>query len=148
MLFRSPDARGRTPRLFVTTPLQPGAAVELPDDTAHHAARVLRLRDGDEVVLFDGQGGEYPARLAFPGRDRVVAETGEHRAVDRESPLGVTLVQGLSSGDKMDFTVQKAVELGVAAIQPVATERSVVRLSSEREAKKVSHWRQIGRAHV
>lgn len=137
------ETRGRTPRLFVAATLQPDCTLDLPDDTAHHAARVLRLRDGDAVVLFDGNGGEYPARLSLPGRDRVVAETGAHRAVERESPLAATLVQGVSSSDKMDFTVQKAVELGVVAIQPVMAERSVVRLSGEREAKKRAHWQRV-----
>ena len=123
--------------------MQPRASVELPEAAAHHAARVLRLREGDAVVLFDGRGGEYQARLAMPGRGRVLAETGEHRAIERESPLAVTLVQGVSSGEKMDFTVQKAVELGVAALHPVLGARSVVRLDSERGAKKLAHWRRI-----
>jgi 16S rRNA (uracil1498-N3)-methyltransferase len=123
--------------------LRPRADVELPEAAAHHAARVLRLRAGDRVVLFDGRGGEYEASLAMPGRDRVVAQTGEHRALERESPLAVTLVQAVSSGEKMDFTVQKAVELGVAAIHPVLSERSVVRLDGERGAKKLAHWRRI-----
>ena len=135
--------QGRTPRLFVDTALQPRANVELPETAAHHAARVLRLRAGDRVVLFDGHGGEYEARLAMPGRGRVVAETGEHRAQERESPLALTLVQAVSSGEKMDFTVQKAVELGVAAIHPVLSAKSVVRLDGERGAKKLAHWRRI-----
>ena len=105
--------------------------------------RVLRLRAGNHVVLFDGRGGEYEASLAMPGRDRVVAHTGEHRKLERESPLAVTLVQAVSSGEKMDFTVQKAVELGVAAIDPVLGERSIVRLDGERGAKKLAHWRRI-----
>ena len=104
---------------------------------------MLRLRAGDPVVLFDGRGGEYEARLAMPGRGRVVAETGEHRALERESPLALTLVQAVSSGEKMDFTVQKAVELGVAAIHPVLSAKSVVRLDGERGAKKLTHWRRI-----
>jgi 16S rRNA (uracil1498-N3)-methyltransferase len=105
--------------------------------------RVLRLREGDAVVLFDGRGGEYDARLSMPGRDRVLAETRERRDVDRESPLAVTLVQAISTSDKMDFTIQKAVELGAVAIHPVFSAKSVVRLSGEREAKKLAHWRRI-----
>jgi 16S rRNA (uracil1498-N3)-methyltransferase len=115
----------------------------LPEAAAHHAARVLRLADGDTVVLFDGRGGEYEARLVIPGRGRVSAETGKRRDVERESPLRVTLVQAISSSDKMDLTIQKAVELGVAAIQPVFSARSLVRLSGEREAKKLAHWRRV-----
>jgi 16S rRNA (uracil1498-N3)-methyltransferase len=133
----------RVPRLFVDAELRPQAEFALPAEAAHHAARVLRLRDGDAVVLFDGRGGEYAARLAMPGRGRVLAETGARSDPQRESPLEVTLVQAVSSSDKMDFTIQKSVELGVAAIQPVFSERSVVRLSGEREAKKLLHWRRI-----
>ncbi len=137
---RSPP---RMPRLYVEAELLPGTMIDLPEAAAHHAARVLRLGDGDTVVLFDGRGGEYAARLAMPGRGRVQAQTGALSAVERESPLEMTLVQGVSSSDKMDFTVQKAVELGVAAIQPVLSAKSVVRLSAEREAKKLAHWRRI-----
>jgi len=137
------ERQGRITRLFVDTELQPQASLELPEAAAHHAVRVLRLREGDAVVLFDGRGGEYDARLSMPGRDRVLAETRERRDVDRESPLAVTLVQAISTSDKMDFTIQKAVELGAVAIHPVFSAKSVVRLSGEREAKKLAHWRRI-----
>lgn len=133
----------RIPRLHVDAELQPHSKLSLPDAAAHHAARVLRLREGDRVVLFDGRGGEYEARLAMPGRGQVLAETGARSDPARESPLEITLLQAVSSSDKMDFTIQKAVELGVAAIQPVFSEKSVVRLSGEREAKKLLHWRRI-----
>ena len=133
----------RVPRLFVAGGLRPQMKFALAEDTAHHAARVLRLREGEPVVLFDGRGGEYEARLFMPGRGRVMAEIGERRAIERESPLAVTLVQAVSSGEKMDFTIQKAVELGVAAIQPVLTVKSLVRLNGMREAKKLAHWRRI-----
>jgi 16S rRNA (uracil1498-N3)-methyltransferase len=137
------DRQSRTPRLYVDADLASQASIELPDETAHHAARVLRLREGDHAVLFNGRGGEYEARLSMPGRGQVVAQVGNRHDVDRESPLAVTLVQAVSSGEKMDFTIQKAVELGVAAIQPVLTAKSVVRLSAEREAKKLAHWRRV-----
>jgi len=104
---------------------------------------VLRLADGDAVVLFDGHGGEYAARLAITGRGRVSAETGDRRDPERESPLRVTLVQAISSSDKMDLTIQKAVELGVAAIQPVHSAKSLVRLSGDRGEKKRAHWQRI-----
>lgn len=143
MSERQGRSTSRTPRLFVDTELRAQASIELPEAAAHHAARVLRLKDGDVVVLFDGRGGEYEARLAMPGRGRVLAQTGERREPERESPLAVTLVQAVSSSDKMDFTIQKAVELGVAAIQPAFSARSVVRLAGEREAKKLAHWRRI-----
>jgi 16S rRNA (uracil1498-N3)-methyltransferase len=133
----------RVPRLYVEAELHPRARLDLPENAAHHAVRVLRLRDGDAVVLFDGRGGEYEARLAMPGRGRVLAETGARSDPARESPLEILLLQAVSSSDKMDFTIQKAVELGVAAIQPAFSEKSVVRLSGEREAKKLLHWRRI-----
>lgn len=133
----------RTPRFFVAAELRTGARLDLPEQAAHHAARVLRLRDGDAATLFDGRGGEYEARLYLPGRDHVLAEVGAKREIERESPLQVTLAQGISSGEKMDFTIQKAIELGVAAIQPLVTDKSVVRLSGERAARRLSHWRRI-----
>ena len=132
----------RLPRLYVETELRPRTRFELPQGAAHHAARVLRLAEGDALVLFDGRGGEYVACLAMAGRV-VAAETGERSDPERESPLEVTLVQALSTSDKMDLTIQKAVELGVAAIHPVISAKSVVRLSAEREAKKLAHWRRI-----
>ena len=133
----------RLHRLFVDAELSPRLSFELPDAAAHHAARVLRLADGDAVVLFDGRGGEYEARLSMPGRGRVLAKTGERRSLERESPLHVTLVQAVSSNDRMDFTIQKSVELGVAAIQPVYAARSLVRLRGEREARKLAHWQRV-----
>jgi 16S rRNA (uracil1498-N3)-methyltransferase len=133
---------GHIPRLFVEAALAPQRRLALPDEAAHHAARVLRLEDGDEIVLFDGRGGEYSARLVVHGRE-VEAELGDFSDVGRESPLAATLVQGLSSSDKMDFTIQKAVELGAVAVQPLLTAKSVVRLSGEREAKKLERWRRV-----
>jgi len=137
------ERSGRVPRLFVEGGLRPQMKLALAEDTAHHAARVLRLREGEPVVLFDGRGGEYEARLFMPGRGQVLAEIGERRDIERESPLAVTLLQAVSSGDRMDFTIQKAVELGVAAIQPILTAKSLVRLNGMREAKKLAHWRRV-----
>lgn len=137
------ELSGHTPRLFVDLPLATGTPVELPPDAAHHVARVLRMASGDPVILFDGRGGEYPSRLALEGRNSVRALVGPHVAMERESALHVTLLQGISSADRMDFTVQKAVELGVAAIQPLVTVKSVVRLSGERQAKRVEHWQRV-----
>ena len=134
---------GRVPRLFVEQALEPRMKLALAKDLVHHASRVLRLREGEPVVLFDGRGGEYEARLFMPNRGQMFAEIGEHREIERESPLGVTLVQAVSSGEKMDFTIQKAVELGVAAIQPVLTSRSLVRLDGRREMKKLAHWQRV-----
>lgn len=132
-----------TPRFFVPAVLHPAAELELPEVAAHHAARVLRLRVGETVTLFNGEGGEHAAVITAIGKRGVTVEIGAHRAVEREAPLAVTLVQAVSSGERMDLTIQKAVELGVGAIQPVIAERSVVRLDGERAAKRVAHWQQI-----
>jgi 16S rRNA (uracil1498-N3)-methyltransferase len=131
------------PRFFVDAELRSGARLALPEEAAHHAGCVLRLAPGDTATLFDGRGGEHAATIAEIRRGEVWVEIGERRDVDVESPLAVTLVQGISSNERMDTTVQKTVELGVAAIQPVLTEKSVVRLAAERVPAKVAHWRRI-----
>jgi len=118
-------------------------SLELPEGPGRHAARVLRLEAGDGLVLFDGQGGEYPACIERVNKDRVQVRLGAHRAVERESTLDLTLIQALQGGDKMDFTLQKAVELGVRRFQPVASRRSVVRLDGERAAKRLDHWQGV-----
>ncbi|MFZ1909163.1 MAG: 16S rRNA (uracil(1498)-N(3))-methyltransferase, partial [Burkholderiales bacterium] len=133
----------RTPRLYVEGALRPGARIALPARAAHHASTVLRLREGEPVVLFDGTGGEHDALIASIARERVQADVGERRDVERESPLKVTLVQAVSSAERMDLTVQKAVELGVAAIQPVLTQKSLVKLDPKRAAARAEHWRKI-----
>jgi len=115
----------------------------LPEQAAHHAARVLRLQTGDRVTLFNGQGGEYGAAIEWVSKTEVTVLIGPWLDRECESPLRVTLVQALSSGEKMDFTVQKAVELGVAAIRPVISNRSVVKLAGERADKRVQHWQGV-----
>ncbi len=135
--------KNRPPRLYAGADLHPEKALLLEERSAHHLVRVLRLGVGDAVVVFDGQGGEYEGTIASIHRERVTLAIGAHHAVERESPVAVTLAQGISSGEKMDFTVQKAVELGVAAIQPLATERALVRLSGPRAAARLAHWRRI-----
>jgi 16S rRNA (uracil1498-N3)-methyltransferase len=115
----------------------------LPPSVFHHAVRVRRLRSGDALMLFDGEGREALARLEVVGRDAAEARIAHVAAVERESPLVVALLQGVSSGDRMDYTLQKAVELGAAAIVPVATERSIVRLAGERAEKRHAHWREV-----
>lgn len=117
--------------------------VELPEQAAHHASRVLRLKAGDLVTLFNGAGGEYDASIVSIGKHGVVVQTRAWCERECESPLDITLVQAISSGDKMDFTLQKAVELGVKFIQPVISSRSVVRLEGERAEKRVQHWQNV-----
>ncbi|WP_374328770.1 16S rRNA (uracil(1498)-N(3))-methyltransferase [Azonexus sp.] len=131
------------PRFYCREALSPGAHVDLPEPVARHAVRVLRLPPGAPMVLFDGRGGEYLAHIQRIERDRVVAELASWTEVERESPLQVTLVQALQAGDKMDFTIQKAVELGVSGIVPVDSRRSVLKLAGERAARRVAHWQGV-----
>jgi 16S rRNA (uracil1498-N3)-methyltransferase len=130
------------PRFYCPFELHPGAHVELPTEAAHHALRVLRLGAGDTAILFDGRGGQWQASL-HPAGKTLRATLEQFNADDRESPLAVTLVQSLPAGDKMDFVVQKAVELGVARIVPVIARRSVIRLSGERMERRLAHWRGV-----
>lgn len=136
------ESSTRVPRFYFDGELRAGALVELAEDAARHA-QVLRLRTGEPAVLFNGGGGEHQARIVEGKRSRVRVQVGAWRAIEREAPLAVTLLQGVSSGEKMDFTVQKATELGAAAIQPLLGEKSVVRLSAERAQAKLVHWRRI-----
>jgi len=131
------------PRFHVAGSLNAGMTLALPESAGHHAARVLRLRAGDRVTLFNGQGGEHAAVITAITRQEVSVEVGPHDPVERESPLAVTLVQAVSSGERMDLTIQKAVELGVQRIVPVDSERGVVRLKGERAEKRVAHWQQV-----
>jgi 16S rRNA (uracil1498-N3)-methyltransferase len=131
------------PRFYCPVPLQAGLCVDLPENAARHAGKVLRLRVGDALVLFDGNGGEYAARIASVERQRVSVDVLEWRALECEAPLQITLVQALQAGEKMDLTVQKAVELGVSRIVPVIAQRGVVRLEGERAARRVEHWRGV-----
>jgi len=127
------------PRVYVDTPLSENSEVSLEDAPAHHLARVLRLREGDLLTLFDGRGGEWDAELLGKRRVRLRGFSN----VERESPLRIVLVQGVSSGERMDYTIQKAVELGVARIQPVLTKRGVVKLEGKRADSRVEHWRRV-----
>lgn len=131
------------PRFYCCEALSPGALIDLPEPVARHAVRVLRLPPGAAMVLFDGQGGEYEAHIEHIDKNRVVVQLGDWRDIERESKLSVTLVQAVQAGEKMDFTIQKAVELGIAHIVPVDSRRSVTRLSGERAAKRVAHWQGV-----
>lgn len=133
------------PRFFVDSPLAAPALFDLPDDVAHHALRVLRLADGDPITLFNGLGGEYAARLAVGGK-RASARIETFDPVERESPLAVTLIQAWVATEKLDWIVEKAVELGAASIVLAPAERSVTRLSGERRARRLEHLLQLARA--
>jgi 16S rRNA (uracil1498-N3)-methyltransferase len=136
------DAKPLT-RLYFSGELQVGRKCLLPRSQARHALRVLRLRTGAEIALFNGDGREYPAVIERAAADGLVAVVRDARAAEREAPLVATLAQAVSSGERMEFTLQKAVELGVASIQPLATSRSIVRLDADRAAKRVAHWQSV-----
>ena len=133
----------RLNRVYAAQPLSAGQEVALPEAAAYHVARVLRLRPGAPLVLFDGSGADFRAEIAAVEGDRVRARVVERTAGLRESPLGITLVQAVSRGERMDWTLQKATELGVRSIQPVLSTRSVVRLDEQQAAKKRRHWQAI-----
>jgi len=144
------------PRIHLGATLTAGAELTLPEGPARHVAAVLRLREGAALTLFDGRGLEAAAVLVEATRKRVVARIDTVTAGRGESPLAVHLGQAISKGDRMDYAIQKAVELGVAAITPLYTEHGDVRLKGERAAKKLGHWQgvassaceQCGRASV
>jgi 16S rRNA (uracil1498-N3)-methyltransferase len=133
------------PRFFCDISLSTGARLLLPDSLAHHAVRVLRLRDGADIVLFNGQGGEYPATLAIEGKS-AYAQLGEHNTREAELAGHITIVQGLPSGDKMDWVIEKAVELGACGVTPITAQRSVLQLSGARLEKRVTHWSRIAQS--
>jgi 16S rRNA (uracil1498-N3)-methyltransferase len=130
------------PRFYCPLPLAPGRSVILPEAVSRHAFGALRLRVGDAVILFNGDGSDYAGILGRDGQGaRVELRAGT--PVTRESPLEVTLIQGVSSGERMDFTLQKAVELGVSAIQPVIMQRTVVRLDEQKRPRRHAHWQGV-----
>jgi 16S rRNA (uracil1498-N3)-methyltransferase len=133
----------RLTRVYVDSALSAGSIVDLAPDTGSHLAKVLRARSGDELVLFNGDGREFSGAIEAVRGSRVSATIGAARLVDRESPFSATLVQCVPRGDRMDFIVQKATELGVARIVPVLSQRSVVRLDDARSASKQAHWRAV-----
>jgi 16S rRNA (uracil1498-N3)-methyltransferase len=133
----------RIPRVHVDQPLGPGHEVLLPEQSGEHVARVLRLERGHPLILFNGDGCEYEATLASLAKRAVTAEVTAVRAVERESPLRLTLAQGIARGEKMDWILQKATELGVARIVPIVTERTEVKLDEERAERRVLHWTQV-----
>jgi 16S rRNA (uracil1498-N3)-methyltransferase len=133
----------RVTRAYLPTAPESGSLLELPRDTAQHLVKVLRLQPEDEFVVFCGDGREWSARIAAVRGARVTAAIGEVRRVDRESPLTITLFQSIARGERMDYVVQKATELGVARIVPLLSERSVVRLAAEQSLSKAQHWQAV-----
>src|SRR5690606_17305584 len=132
-----------THRLYLPERIVAGTDVALDAERSHYVARVLRARPGSALVVFDGHGGEYDATVRAVSKHAVTLAVGSWRPDERESPLEVRLLQGVSRGERMDWVVQKATELGVARIMPVITEFSVVRLEPERAGRRLAHWRKI-----
>ncbi|RMH93516.1 16S rRNA (uracil(1498)-N(3))-methyltransferase [Lysobacter pythonis] len=146
----------RLTRVYVGMPLVIGARVALPEHAGGHLVRVLRLAEGDDCVLFNGDGHDYAAKLRQVGKRGTQADVVAMTPVDNESPLRITLMQGIARGEKMDLILQKATELGVAAFIPIYSERGEVKLEGARADKRLAHWRgvvvsaceQSGRAFV
>lgn len=143
-------------RFFTKAPLAVNTSLQLSESAAAHATRALRLDVGDSATVFNGDGFDYACTLTAVKKNNVTATITNATAIDNESPLNITLLQAISSGDRMDYTIQKAVELGVKNIQPISSQRSVVKLSAERAEKRTEHWQgvaisaceQSGRAFV
>lgn len=133
----------RTIRIHAPLPLDPGIDLALPAQAGEHVARVLRMTAGDPLVLFNGDGHDYAATILSVGKREVIVRIGDRERIDNESPLRLTLAQGIARGEKMDLIVQKATELGVARIVPLHTERSEVKLDAARAEKRLAHWRAV-----
>jgi 16S rRNA (uracil1498-N3)-methyltransferase len=133
----------RIPRIFTDLLLSCDTTVAIEGSAARHLSSALRMKVGQEITLFNGQGGEYAAELTEVGKNRVSAKVVEHRDIHRESALKLHLAIGVSRGERMDLIVQKATELGVTEITPLFTERTEVKLSGERLDKKIRHWQQV-----
>ncbi len=133
----------RVTRIYTSQTLGPNQDIELEPGPSHHLARVLRLGAGDSLTLFNGLGGEYPGSITAVDKKQVRVLTGEHRDIERESPLSIHLGIAVSRGERMDWLVQKSTELGVTALTPLLTEHTGVKLSGERATRKIRHWQQI-----
>jgi 16S rRNA (uracil1498-N3)-methyltransferase len=131
------------PRIHCDQRLGPGAQFALAPEAAQHVGKALRLKTGDAITVFDGRGGEYEAAIQRMDKERVDVKVGAWRDVDTEPALRLGLVQGLPEADKMDWIIQKSVELGVSWIQPIVCDRSVVRLAGERAERREAHWRRV-----
>ena len=130
------------PRLHVPSALSTGLELNLPEGAARHV-QVLRLQPGAPLRLFDGHGGEWQAEVTAMGRREVAVRVGAHEAIERELPLAITLAMGMPANERMDTLVEKATELGAAALQPLVCERSVLRVDGERAQRKAQHWQAI-----
>ncbi len=131
------------PRFYCNEPITVNHLFELPDNVRHHAVRVLRLKQGDSIILFNGLGGEFLSEIFAINKNTSTIKILQHNERECESSLNIELAQAVCTNDKMDWVIQKAVEMGVNHIQPVITTRGVIKLSGERAAKRLRHWQQI-----
>jgi len=130
-------------RFYTHSTLSLGITIQLSESAAAHATRALRLNVGDSAIVFNGDGFDYGCELISIKKNEVLAKIISEKQISNESPLRIGLLQAISSGDRMDFTIQKAVELGITSIQPITSQRSVVKLSAERAEKRTEHWQNI-----
>ncbi|SCY77161.1 16S rRNA (uracil1498-N3)-methyltransferase [Nitrosospira sp. Nl5] len=131
------------PRFYCPEKMTVGQVIELPANVAHHALRALRLEQDDELILFNGDGGEFRAAIVRIGKHGAAVMIERYLDIERESPLVITLAQAICTNEKMDWIVQKGVEMGISRIQPLVTKLSMVRLSAERAERRMKHWQQI-----
>lgn len=133
------------PRFYYPQPIELDARLELPKELAHYMQRVLRLNDQSEVTLFNGQGGEYQARLHFSGK-QVLAHVLCFNNIERELPWRISIAQGLATGDKMDWICEKSVEMGATSLIPIAAQHSTLKLTGERLEKRLQHWQRVAQS--
>jgi 16S rRNA (uracil1498-N3)-methyltransferase len=133
----------RIPRIYQDIKLSPGITIQLDKPAANHIVNVLRLSTNDSLIIFNGEGGEYSSKIISAVKRKVSIKLEKFSAIEKESPLKIHLLQGISRGEKMDFSIQKTVELGVSSITPIITERCGVKLSKERWGKRLDHWQKI-----
>lgn len=133
----------RIPRIHTDSPLASGTSTDLDDNAAQHVGRVLRMQPGQELLLFNGDGNDYPATITTVSKKQITVSVGDASHNPLESPLRIVLGQTLSKGDRMDYAIQKSVEMGVTAIAPLVTERCDVRLKGDREDKRLRHWQLV-----
>lgn len=155
-IIYTPSAQQMAPRFYIEQEPVVGQRMVLPQAASHHAIRVLRLAPGDTITLFTGKKGEFSAQIAEHSKHSTTVTINQYLDITRESPLKIELAQAICANEKMDWIVQKAVEMGVTRIQPITTTRSLIRLSSERASKRLLHWQKIiiaaceqcGRNHI
>lgn len=133
----------RISRLYLPVPLKTGYELRLEGERAHYLTKVLRLKPDAPAILFNGEGGEYAARILSAAKREVTVEIGEYNPMERESPLQITLALGIARGEKMDYAIQKCTELGAAAIVPLLTKRCGVKLDPKRSEQRLAHWRGV-----